>query len=349
MLYNEKYQEGKVLERWQCGEFVNDVLKNEYWLSAWTFADSWDSKQQMRNSETPTIGSVAIIDSETHPSNWHVGIVTAINDDWTVTIKETNWNNDETIHVRDINTSWIYGYFDPSIDSSSATNNWSRNRTIDTLSPTARDVVNWDIVLSADVLWMAARTEITNEIAESWINTMWQGNTSWFSLDAADRNWDMLNMLKTLDGVEKIDQLLKWDGVNVWTFKALWQWAWQKIEFLEDADFQELKTITGKNLVSYMKSISWVAISDPERRMLADLLPNVTMSDKKFAATYKEFIDQLEITMQGAMEQYWFDSIDELRAELLWEEEVRFSLDEHRWVHIEEEKKNKWYSDIADE
>ena len=100
-------------ETWgQCWAFVNDYLQS-LWLDR-LFVDPIDKKKAVKNSDTPTVWSVAIMDSKTSPQYWHVAIVKSVNSDWTVSVVESNWWGDQLVHERNIKTSDIYWYFDPS-------------------------------------------------------------------------------------------------------------------------------------------------------------------------------------------------------------------------------------------
>jgi surface antigen len=103
---------------WQCWAFVNDYLQS-MWLDR-MFIDPIDAKKAVMNSDTPTIWSVAVIDWSDNPNAtlaqqkyWHVGIVTAINKDWTVTLKQSNKKWDELVFTSNYKTSQISWYFDP--------------------------------------------------------------------------------------------------------------------------------------------------------------------------------------------------------------------------------------------
>jgi len=112
----------------QCGSFVNDYLQ-DMGLGR-LFIDPIDAKKTIKNSDTPTVGSIAIMDSPSSPDYGHVGVVTAINGNQ-ITIKQSNANGDETVYTSTgtINnngtitikqksgksyTTNSYGYFDPS-------------------------------------------------------------------------------------------------------------------------------------------------------------------------------------------------------------------------------------------
>lgn len=75
----------------QCGQFVN--YAGEAMGNNPRFWNTLKEKLTKKNSETPEIWSFVIMDMWTKEG--HVGIVTEINDDWTITITDSNWNWDE--------------------------------------------------------------------------------------------------------------------------------------------------------------------------------------------------------------------------------------------------------------
>ena len=102
----------------QCWYFVNNYLQN---LGVGrVFSDPIQAKKAVVNSSTPTVGSVAVIDrshnpnaSEAQKKYGHVGVVTAVNTDWSVVVKQSNKNWDEKVFTSTYKPSQIYWYFDP--------------------------------------------------------------------------------------------------------------------------------------------------------------------------------------------------------------------------------------------
>lgn len=103
---------------WQCGSFVNDYLQR-MWLDR-LFMDPIDAKKAVKNSDIPTVWWIAIIDWSNNPNAtqaqqkyWHVAIIKSINNDWTLTLKDSNHGWDEKVHERNIDQRKVSGYFDP--------------------------------------------------------------------------------------------------------------------------------------------------------------------------------------------------------------------------------------------
>lgn len=97
----------------QCWSFVNNYLQDMG--IARLFKDPIDVKKAVMNSTEATIGSIAIMNSTAKPKNWHVGIVTAINADGTLTLKQSNKDGSEKVFTSKVNASSVLWYFDPQI------------------------------------------------------------------------------------------------------------------------------------------------------------------------------------------------------------------------------------------
>lgn len=108
-------QDGTVLERGQCGEFVNDALGVKS-----LFQDSYASKASKVNSQTPTAGGAFIMN--TGDANGHVGIVEKVYSDGSIDVVDSNFYNKsapETVsrrHITDPSGAGIVGYYAPSAE-----------------------------------------------------------------------------------------------------------------------------------------------------------------------------------------------------------------------------------------
>lgn len=102
----------------QCWSFVNNYLQD---MGIWRlFTDPIDAKLAIKNSEEPKVGSVAIIDWRNNPNAslsqqkyGHVWIIESVNDDWTVTVKQSNKSWDEKVFTSKYKLDQISWYFDP--------------------------------------------------------------------------------------------------------------------------------------------------------------------------------------------------------------------------------------------
>lgn len=97
----------------QCGYFVNNYLED---LWVWRlYTDPITDKTKNINSTEAKVWNVVVMDSPTHPEYGHVWIITAIDDNWNMTILQSNKNGNEQIFTstKNINDWGIYGFFDP--------------------------------------------------------------------------------------------------------------------------------------------------------------------------------------------------------------------------------------------
>lgn len=99
---------------WTCWQFANDYALAT--VGTKLFGDSLADKPT--NSKTGRVWDFIVINSGAKLSDWtpawHVGIITAINkNDWTVTVKSSNYNNDNKVRTDTIamNNPKIKGYY----------------------------------------------------------------------------------------------------------------------------------------------------------------------------------------------------------------------------------------------
>ena len=89
----------------QCGAFVNDVLFS--WGNSKIFGNNLDEKIKVCNvnkDDWPQIWYAVVMDmwiiASDWKNKWHVGIISQVYPDGSVDVLESNWNSDETIHIR---------------------------------------------------------------------------------------------------------------------------------------------------------------------------------------------------------------------------------------------------------
>lgn len=96
---------GTARDEGQCGAFVNDYLGKRL------FADSYQQKKSLINSDEPETGAIAVI--PTKAKYGHVAIVESVNNDGTVNVVEANWKGDRTVGRRKVSEKDIDGYYVP--------------------------------------------------------------------------------------------------------------------------------------------------------------------------------------------------------------------------------------------
>lgn len=77
------------------------------------FLDPIKDKKALINSQTPTVGSIAVMNSKTDPQYGHVGIVKGIDRNGNIILKSSNFNGDKTVSTNTVKASSVLGYFDP--------------------------------------------------------------------------------------------------------------------------------------------------------------------------------------------------------------------------------------------
>ena len=219
----------------QCGAFVNDVLVA--WDNNKVFGDSLQSKIDscnVKKSEWPQVWYAAVFDLwYVSKSDWinhgHVGIVTSVNNDWSIDVLESNGQSDETIHVKrysketvDKMVKWYYkpSNYDISRDlwgwdmttynslkrKFAQNGNWNENWYIESLSRDFESYLEkWKDAIT-DSQWKSLKEdygmdekdfrEMAQIYAKTWLKKKWVAQAE-TALKSALQLQDMLNNWKT--------------------------------------------------------------------------------------------------------------------------------------------------------
>lgn len=265
----------------QCGGFVNDYLESLGW--ARIFQDPISQKKKLANSTTPSVWAIAIIDSPTQPKYWHVGIITWINDDWTVNVVDSNNKGQEKIGKQVWKTENILGYYDPR-------KNWTTETKSDTFDKNlVKDYEKYlnGKLTSADWKTIEKDKYVFKKEAQSWLR-----NENKKISPLAQEQIEVLKELKNLGRKSRL-AMQDWNiGRMTTTFsseladkKALYQ------NFLSKTTLQNLVTLKANGA-------TFGALSDNELSFLKDSATylKLNLSDKKRNETIDKTIKVLQKT-----------------------------------------------------
>ena len=312
-------KDGTVLERWQCGAFVNDYLATVG--AGVSCADSMQSKLDMINqpaTRTPTQGSVVVmgVNSEQYKENWHVAIVTGVNQDWSINIKESNYKSPNTVSSRTIkaNDPLVKGFYAPNVgwQVGGGTNDIDSLVKSDPVYKMANNIINgiWalpsknskDYEKVINAMWEIQDKKVSQEKDEGMKAIL---NSAKYDKEVSDTMLKMLSdgkrtlsnlnnlqaNLKTMeDDVWPIEWYLR--GKNPYDVKA--QGLSAQINALAPKVarwvFWEVGVLTDQDIERYMKTI-------PNQKMSANVW-NV-VGDLLKMAVYKNFTSNVVTNAQG--------------------------------------------------
>ena len=168
----------------QCWKFVNDVLQN---AGKWRLiGDSYQSKinaiqkiWEARSTEEMWTWSIftypVTLKNWTQSPNWHIGIITAVNQDWTVNILDYNYKGDERQRERtNVSTSEILNKWwliskpiitnenTPQAKVAPSKDQMKANTSLQTK-------LNWDQRIK-DYQWIMWSFNKMQEVAKNWVN-----------------------------------------------------------------------------------------------------------------------------------------------------------------------------------
>ena len=278
---NEKYKDKTFLwDRWECWAFVNDWLEDVGIQMPWDenlITNTRAEKKAIINSTEPKVGSIAIVNSATHPENGHVAIITAINGDM-LHVKEANWNKDHKIHERDIPISSMEWYFDPTKQASQAQGAEASKQTLS------------DIKLIES--WMVNRSDI------QWIQDQAYKEWLWDEFDKAMNKWANIYMTETQrNQMNKTRDKFKSNAVVKWFEEGMTQfenlsyslsqesWPWDM-----GAIFQFMKTLDPTSVVreSEFEAAANSAGVASKRKNMFDKVSKWDLMTKEMTAEFKK-------------------------------------------------------------
>jgi len=303
--------EHPVNSKWgQCWSFVNDYLE-DLWLGR-LFWNEYSQKQSIKNTDVATVWSVAIMPSSTSPKNWHVAIVTSINNEkWTVTVVESNWWKDEKVHTREVKMSDIYWYYAPSIDWwwTTYTTGYNSSRVPayerylkDWTYPTdakLKSLWNWDLQK-----WM----QIFESEVENYANEKW---TEYYSPEAKK---EIVNLRKEFNNLQEVkdarDVMTSFNKIlasSNWT--AAWDmsmiFAYMKmldpssvVREWEFASAQNTAWIPERILNYYNNARNWTRLSTSQRSDFINIA-------QQFLTSYVERYNQLLNQYKSYAVEWW--------------------------------------------
>jgi surface antigen len=238
---------------WQCGTFVKRYL-SQIGVNL-PNVSSIDSKMSLIDPKITDAndGDVVIMTSSKYPNNWHMAIVESVDDDGTLHLLESNWNNDELVHRRTVNP-WdksILGYYRPTgwNGTGSSSYEWknvsggiftrndglsfdlSGSSLFNSLSDTDKKTVIWLLNLQTDPNSLTTRMWYDKGQAQKLINAAQDINPAWKQDDFSNwqkvrqrwekgkqwgwisRNWTAMKAAKEL--YEMVDEIDKFPSMTL--------------------------------------------------------------------------------------------------------------------------------------
>lgn len=305
-------------------------FKTQAWKNRWTYTDKiWlnnESWAKMSNAE-----KIAAV-KKMYKNEW--GSWVLFDGVWETSETPNNTSQSFTELQKKSMDSFVLSKQTPQDEYNLLTKNWlDRNKletylatsalqssdfweALNSLSAQAQAVIKWGkLPVGKD------STKVLDEIAKSWVANFWMWNTVYWTLKPEDRASlaDLKNLQERINIMTQLDPKIK-----TWWTKQAKEWFKWKAESLfpwikTSADYNALKMATWKNLTAFMKEISGVAISAQEMARLQEYMPNVSMSDSKFANALSAYKREFENILKWKLTTYGFDNLDNLSAALkLW-------------------------------
>lgn len=179
----------------QCWQLSNDYIKNATWQSG-GIGDSYESKVKALSklwlSQTPVVWWLFTFPVKWN-NIWHVGIVTWINDDWSITVLEANREGkaDGTVPKQGTYKSiWNFTFSQAPVSKSSTTNTAIN----DPNKPSGKNKLPaWDATSIWDLKAAINQTDWLTDIIEKYAGKMWPLQWRLSKLNTFDTDWQSAN------------------------------------------------------------------------------------------------------------------------------------------------------------
>lgn len=236
----------------ECGFYASRGT----WMTATPGGNSKEARVKAFSDTTPQVWGMAFFEWAGYdPTYWHISIVTGINDDWTINVKDSNFAWDKKVQERTVPASSVTGYYNNTPLANSLT--WQAQAT---------GYSDADIELLADIASMEASAQNT-ALKNSWVSRQ---QLSKYKADAVSwkippTEWQKQSAFGILSNIQGIAQT-DWNDA-VWKYdysRALGlQWAEDArtlIDNLRDAaainNLWVLKWPMSDKDIAFIKSVS---------------------------------------------------------------------------------------------
>lgn len=308
---------GTVVRWWQCGMFVNDYIKEATGIWNNMFVDPINIRKTQinRDKSDPVVGSVIVMTSSGTPNAteyWHVGIVTWINADWSINIKDQNWKIKGAVGTQTIpaNDPKIVGFFDPqlwlsksqvwqtsnintimeafdTINFEKPTLQKQQKETIQRLVDTGKEDQAKLKLINLTTQWLSAESKKTFEASRSMVSSLWQIQETLAKLKA------------------------KW--VNTWLLTGKYEEIANKFGKVWDKEIARLGTTLRDQLDALRRSRSGAALTAFEEEFYNRLFPSEGKSYDLNEQAIRGLQDSRNMLVRSEVESvYWPEYADYL-------------------------------------
>lgn len=322
---------------WQCGTFVKRYL-SQIGVNL-PNVSSIDSKMSLIDPSITDAndGDVVIMTSSKYPNNWHMAIVESVDDDGTLHLLESNWNNDELVHRRTVspNDKSILGYYRPTGWTSSSSMyegknvsngiftrndglqfNLNESALFNSLNDTDKKTVIWLLNLQTDPNSLTTRMWYDKWQAQKLLNAAQDINPAWKQDDYSNwqkvrqqwekgkqwgwisRNWTAMKAAKEL--YEMVDEIDKFPSMTLnWLKNAAASEFW-------DPKIVKFKTTLEWFVTEAAGALKWWNAANATQDVARmDEILNNNMTKEQLKTSIKQLVDLLYGKNESEAMSYW--------------------------------------------
>ena len=305
---------------WDCGFYASRATG----LGSTPGGNSKEARVQAFSDKTPQVGWMAFFGWPGYDKTYgHVSVVTSVNADGSITVKDSNYANDKKVQERTVPASSITGYYN-NTPLAKWLSGWSQDTPVSgklgTLAQFMKDnQKTWVWYSDTDVKRFDAKID---RLASLWDE---KGMAiSYRDMIMSDNDFkkdfdDTKKFTTALDSVERLINDYEKSGKSTNALKWMAEKMYRSLWLTQDQALSQLQTQLGTTMANYIKSISGTAASDAEVQRLMGNMANISNVKELNNTIIKQVRDNAQSSIKSMIDTRMYGMPEELKPQVFWD------------------------------
>lgn len=305
---------------WDCGFYASRATG----LGSTPGGNSKEARVQAFSDKTPQVGWMAFFGWPGYDKTYgHVSVVTGVNADGSITVKDSNYANDKKVQERTVPASSITGYYN-NTPLAKWLSGWSQDTPVSgklgTLAQFMKDnQKTWVWYSDTDVKRFDAKID---RLASLWDE---KGMAiSYRDMIMSDNDFkkdfdDTKKFTTALDSVERLINDYEKSGKSTNALKWMAEKMYRSLWLTQDQALSQLQTQLGTTMANYIKSISGTAASDAEVQRLMGNMANISNVKELNNTIIKQVRDNAQSSIKSMIDTRMYGMPEELKPQVFWD------------------------------
>lgn len=305
---------------WDCGFYASRATG----LGSTPGGNSKEARVQAFSDKTPQVGWMAFFGWPGYDKTYgHVSVVTGVNADGSITVKDSNYANDKKVQERTVPASSVTGYYN-NTPLAKWLSGWSQDTPVSgklgTLAQFMKDnQKTWVWYSNTDVKRFDAKID---RLASLWDE---KGMAiSYRDMIMSDNDFkkdfdDTKKFTTALDSVERLINDYEKSGKSTNALKWMAEKMYRSLWLTQDQALSQLQTQLWTTMANYIKSISGTAASDAEVQRLMGNMANISNVKELNNTIIKQVKENAMNGIKSMIDTRMYGMPEELKPQVFWD------------------------------